>query len=248
MALRAIVFDLFDTLVDLHFDRLPETRVRDQTLRGSTVTLHEIARDFVPLDVVAFAAELRESDRALYEHTYKVGLELPVERRFRAFAERLGVTDPDFVSRLGSAHMGVLRSVAEAPAHHREVLETLSREFRIGICSNFSDGRTARSVLDEAGLLDSFHAVVISEENGFRKPRSEIFEDVLSRLETDPAETLHVGDSLVADVAGAAGARINTAWLTRRVRDPEAALADYDGPRPEYTLADLAELVGLSAG
>jgi len=101
------------------------------------------------------------------------------------------------------------------------------------------------ALLEEAGLRDSIHAVVVSDTNGYRKPRPEIFADVLAQLGTAPAETLHVGDSLVADIAGAAGARINTAWLTRRVPDPDAALAEYDGPEPEHVLADLGELVSL---
>ncbi len=247
MALRAIVFDLFDTLVDLHFERLPETQVGGQTLRGSTARLHQVCKRFMSLDLESFAAELRACDRELFETTYKVGVELPTLTRFRAFAKRLGVDDESLPQLLCDAHMGLFRSVSEAPPHHRDVLSALSRELRIGVCSNFSHTQTALDVLDEAGLRESLHAVVISEQNGYRKPRPEIFADVLEQLGTDPAETLHVGDSLVADVAGAAAARINTAWLTRRIPDPDAALSEYDGPKPEFVLADLAELVPLAS-
>jgi FMN phosphatase YigB (HAD superfamily) len=56
---------------------------------------------------------------------------------------------------------------------------------------------------------------------------------------------LHVGDSLTADVAGASARGMKTAWLTRRVPDREAALKDYDGPKPDHVIADLAELEPL---
>ena len=56
---------------------------------------------------------------------------------------------------------------------------------------------------------------------------------------------LHVGDSLDADVAGAAPLGMATAWLTRRVRDPEAALREYAGPKPDHVIADLGELEQL---
>jgi FMN phosphatase YigB (HAD superfamily) len=241
MALRAIVFDLFDTLVDLHWERLPETPLG----RGSTTRLHEVVSRHRSIDLESFVEELRESDRALFETTYKLGIELPALRRMEALVERLGLAEPELPHELCEVHMGLLRSVAVHQPHHREVLAALSAGLRIGVCSNFSHAETALQVLEEAGLRDSIHAVVISETNGYRKPRPEIFADVLERLDCDPAETLHVGDSLTADVAGAAGARINTAWLTRRIPDPDAALADYDGPEPEYVLADLAELVPL---
>jgi FMN phosphatase YigB (HAD superfamily) len=54
-----------------------------------------------------------------------------------------------------------------------------------------------------------------------------------------------VGDSLRADVAGAAQLGMRTAWLTRRVKDPRAALAAHEGPAPDFTIADLAELPAL---
>ena len=241
MSLRAIVFDLFDTLVDLHWERLPETPLG----RGSTTLLHELVSRQLPIDLESFAEQLRQSDRALFETSYGAGFELPALRRFEALVERLGLSDAELPGLLCGAHMGMLRSVAVPQPHHREILASLARRLRIGVCSNFSHAETALAVLEEAGLRDSLHAVVISETNGYRKPRPEIFADVLEQLGTGPAETLHVGDSLVADVAGAAGARINTAWLVRRVSDPETALAEYQGPRPDFVLADLAELVAL---
>ena len=54
-----------------------------------------------------------------------------------------------------------------------------------------------------------------------------------------------MGDDLRADVGGAAPLGIRTAWLTRRVRDPEAKLRVYEGPPPDWTLADLGELSAL---
>jgi putative hydrolase of the HAD superfamily len=116
---------------------------------------------------------------------------------------------------------------------------------RLAVCSNFSHGETARFVLEQAGLLEHFDPVVISEDVGIRKPRAEIFEAVLERLGAAPAEVIHVGDSLTADVAGAATLGMRTAWLTRRVRDPEAALRDYEGPAPDHVIEDLAGLEPL---
>jgi FMN phosphatase YigB (HAD superfamily) len=54
-----------------------------------------------------------------------------------------------------------------------------------------------------------------------------------------------VGDSLRADVAGASAAGLVTAWLTRRVADPDQALRGHEGPPPDHAIGDLAELPAL---
>jgi len=90
-----------------------------------------------------------------------------------------------------------------------------------------------------------FDAVLVSDAFGLRKPRREIFEAVLEQLGVPPGETLHVGDSLRADVGGARAAGLRTAWITRRIADPEKALREHQGPLPDHALADLAELPAL---
>ena len=50
-----------------------------------------------------------------------------------------------------------------------------------------------------------------------------------------------------ADVVGAAELGMRTAWITRRVKDPRAALDKHAGPRPDHTIRDLAELRELLA-
>ena len=88
-------------------------------------------------------------------------------------------------------------------------------------------------------------AVVVSEEAGWRKPRAEIFLEALRRLDVSPGETVHVGDRLNADVAGAAALGIRTVWLTRRVRDPDQKREAHAGLPPAATIADLSELPAL---
>ena len=58
-------------------------------------------------------------------------------------------------------------------------------------------------------------------------------------------EALHVGDNLHADVQGAAAAGIASVWITRRVPEAERCLQEFDGPAPDFVIADLAELVQM---
>jgi len=242
---RAVVFDLFDTLVDLRLERLPAVEIRGRRLSATAPLLHEVVRGSRAIPWDDFAAILSEVDRGFVESHYRAGRELPTLERFGALARRLGIPGEELPARLTRVHMRRLREQVSVPEHHASLLAVLRARARLGICSNFSHADTAFDILREGRLAGAFHAVVISERQGFRKPRREIFEAVLAELGTAPEETLHVGDSLSADVAGAAALGIRTAWLTRRVPDPEAALRAHAGPAPDHALGDLGELPAL---
>ena len=248
--IRGIVFDLFDTLVDQNHRRLAPIEVEGRRVAATLPSLHALAREAagVPHSLLEFAALLDEVDAELRPATIDRGLELPTIDRFAALARRLGAPDAaGLAAELTAAHMGALRGVVTTPEHHALVLMTLAAGFPLGVCSNFSHGETARAVLAESGLLPHLRAVVVSDELGIRKPRPEIFEAVAAALGLAPREILHVGDSLSADIAGAAAVGMRTVWLTRRIKEPEAALARHVGPRPDFALDDLRDLPVLMA-
>ena len=245
MPIRAVVFDLFDTLVDLDFDSLVRVEIAGKPLPPSAVALHEATRSRHAISFDAFAEALAEVDLAFRDSHYSQHREVPTELRFTALAERLGAKDPDLPGLLTSVHMGMFRGQVRVPAHHAPLLAELGAARVIGLCSNFSHSQTAVDILEEADLARHLGAVVISDAVGLRKPRPEIFEAVLGKLGVAPEQALHVGDSLRADVVGAAQIGMKTAWITRRVKDPRAALEAHQGPAPDFTIRDLAELPAL---
>lgn len=246
MAIRALSLDLFDTLVDLPMDALPRVAIGGREIPTTVGRLHEVFAAQRPIGLEDFARALRDVDRAWREAYWEQGRELPTLERFARLAEHLGADDPDLPARLTGVHMDLIASLARAPAHHAGVLDRLRARFRLGLCSNFSHAPAALAVLEDAGLRARLDAVVISHDVGVRKPRVEIFAAVLDALGAGPHEVVHVGDNLDADVAGAAALGMRTAWITRRVREPEAALERYAGPAPTWTIRDLAELESLA--
>ncbi len=248
--IRGIVFDLFDTLVDQNHRRLAPIEVAGRRMSATLPDLHAFARDRAAIrqDLLEFAETLDAVDAELRRTTIDLGLELSTIDRFEALASRLGCGDSRALARdLTRIHMGALQAAVTVPDHHEPVLTALASQFRLGLCSNFSDGETARAVVAEAGFLPHLRAIVISDEVGIRKPRSEIFEAAAAGLALEPREILHVGDSLEADVAGAAAIGMQTVWLTRRVRKPDELFARYHGPRPDFALDDLRDLPVLMA-
>jgi putative hydrolase of the HAD superfamily len=247
--LRAVVFDLFDTLVDLHMDGLPLVTLSGHSFPSTAGVLHaEVARH-APVTLEEFASAQRAVDQQVRAPRYEAGRELPTRERFDLVLAQLGAAHPELAERLTALHMGLLVGQVRPLAHHAEVLARLrSQGVQLAVCSNFSHSQTALAVLESAGLRWHFDAVLISDAVGFRKPRPEIFRATLGALGTAPDETLHVGDSLSADVTGASALGMRTAWITRRVARPADELAKHAGPQPDHVVADLAELAGLTAG
>lgn len=245
MPLRAISLDLFDTLVDIHMERLPLVEIGGRRIPSTYGLLHAASVHWHGLDFEAFAAALGKVDREFRDTLQSEHREVATLDRFRAFGRSIGQRTEDMAASLTEAHMAELRRHLTFHPHHAGVLARLRGRVRLAVCSNFSHTDTARAVLADAGLLTHFDAVVISMDVGIRKPRPEIFRAALESLGTAPEETLHVGDNLEADVAGAAALGMRTGWITRRVGNPDAAIEAYSGPRPSHAIADLAELEKL---
>ena len=89
--------------------------------------------------------------------------------------------------------------------------------------------------LEDAGLLDLLDGVVSSGASGVAKPDPAIFFRALWYAGADPADVLHVGDSLDKDVAGARAAHIRPVLLCR----------DGEPPAGVDSIASLAELPSL---
>lgn len=248
--IRGIAFDLFDTLVDQNHDRLGWVEAEGRRVPATTPALygHAVAEVGLDRSLGEFADLQREVDRELFRTTVKQGLELPTIRRFEELSTRLGYgADSGLSEAFTRIHMGMLREAVSVPAHHEAILASLAIDHRLALCSNFSHSETALEILREAGFDRHLSSVVISEDVGVRKPRPEIFSAVAEALELAPEEILHVGDSLEADVSGAAACGMRTVWLTRQVKDPESRLAAHTGPAPEFALEDLLDLPVLTA-
>ena len=117
---------------------------------------------------------------------------------------------------------------------------------RIGLISNtgMTPGATFRVYLRNNGLLDYFEVLTFSDEVKMSKPAPEIFLMTLRSLNAAPSQTIHVGDSVRNDVAGARQCGLKTVWITgfSQREDP----AD-PATRPDETVAGLDEVAAAIA-
>ncbi|MDG2333519.1 MAG: HAD family hydrolase [Myxococcota bacterium] len=245
MTIRAVSFDLFDTLVDLLSEGIPMEDYGGRSVPWMLARVHALVDAKIPLDFDDYLRVMKGVDEAFRESHFAQGREVSSLERFRAVLEEIGTGDEDLAHAMVEAHMEGLYRQVRVLDHHPEVLTELGRELRLGVCSNFSHSKTAYRVLQAAELGDSMDAVLISDAVGYRKPGPEIFRATLEALAVEPQELLHVGDRLGADVQGAAALGIRTVWIDRRVKDAEAALAARPGCIPDFQISDLSELPAL---
>ena len=243
--LRAVLFDLFDTLVVFDRDRLPLLTLNGRTVRSTAGLLHEVLAAAVPgIDLPTFAEALtwswREAER-VRDETHR---EVAAPVRYAMVFERLGLEParlPEgLVAALLQRHMQELARAVTCPPHHRELLEALRRRHRLAVVSNFDYSPTARLILEREGLAGYFDTIVVSDAVGWRKPKPVIFEQALGHVGIEPRDALFVGDRVDIDVAGAQGVGMRAAWINRAGDVLPSGFAP-----PEYEIRDLGELAAI---
>lgn len=245
MPVRAVLFDLFDTLVRFDRDRLPRVEIGGRTVHSTVGHLHPILAAWAP------AVTLEALYRALAESWQEAERRRAVDHREVAASERFaylfrclsldpGACPTDLVTTLLETHRRELSKAAEFPAHHGPLLADLARRYRLAVVSNFDYSPTAVGILEQAGVAGLFETVVVSDAVGWRKPAPVIFHEALDRLGVPPAEAFFVGDRADIDVAGARGIGMPVAWI-----NPAGTPLPSGLEPPDHEIRDLAELRGI---
>ena len=242
MTYRAVMFDLFDTLVSFDRTRLPELSVNGKTIRSTAGKLHEAFQPFAPAVALgpfvdALLWSWQEAERLRNEDYREVG----APERLAILVRRLGLDpdrlDPDAMPALLDTHRRELSRAIVVPEHHGPLLRALRERYRLAVVSNFDYTPTALGVLEREGIAHLFDAILVSDEVGWRKPKPVIFEIALERLDVTARQALFVGDRIDIDVAGAQGVGMGSAWV-----NPERTPLPPDVPPPDYEIRDLEEL------
>ncbi|MDR2673184.1 MAG: HAD-IA family hydrolase [Coriobacteriales bacterium] len=114
-------------------------------------------------------------------------------------------------------------------------LEALkAKGVQMGIISNWDSSLAA--IIDGLGLKHYFNHIIASAEVSAHKPMPQIFKLALERLGVTAAQSVHVGDHLLADVAGAAAVGITPVLIDRTGKHTDANV---------LRVEDLRQLPGL---
>lgn len=93
----------------------------------------------------------------------------------------------------------------------REVLETLSQAYPLGIIANQS--REVRHLLEEWDLSHYFQVIILSDEIGLAKPDPSIFQLALDKASVPSHQVVYVGDRYDNDILPAKSLGLKTVRL-----------------------------------
>lgn len=235
MPIRALLFDLDDTLLETHEShaaavlagaRYAATRQPGRSVEELAAAFHSVQR--------RLEATLEEG--ATY-HTH----ELFRTATWRDALAEVGLS-PELGMEAAQVYLAERRSryrlYAEVPA----LLADLRRSYRLVLVTNgLADQQ--REKIRAVDLERRVDAVLVSGEVGSWKPDSGIFRLALERAGVGPEEALMLGDNPMRDVAGAQAVGIRAVWVRRY-----AHLTPAEGVTPLAELSDLRPLPGLLAG
>jgi putative hydrolase of the HAD superfamily len=108
----------------------------------------------------------------------------------------------------------------------------------MGIVSNTTNPVFMKEFeLEGSGLSDYFDFAIYSSGVPFRKPHPSIFQLAITRFQLQPCEILFVGDNPSADIMGAHGVGMKTAWINRK--------EDQSDICPDYEIDSLEDLLQI---
>jgi len=258
MAIKAVLFDLDDTLI-----------VDEAVTKDALHATAALASEQHGTDQTVFLSDAARLGKAFWEaspsHRYclEIGIidheclwgdfpgdnpEVVTLRKwarnyrralFDAVLRAQEISDEDAAEALAREFASSRRRLQRLMPDARETLARLRISRRIALLTN-GDSGLQREKITASGLGKFFDAIAISGECGVGKPRAEIFHALLAELALEPNEAVMVGNSLERDIAGAKNAGLAGAiWL--RVPGSEEP-ADV---LPDHTIDGLHELPAL---
>lgn len=232
MPIKAILFDMFDTLVLIeknHAFYNPSLKRAHGFLVKNQVDLE--FRVFKDAYIKARNELYREADVNLQEPHFNC--------RISNALESLGYVDVESKIIEGATNEfceGFMEYVC-IDKNAKSTLEKLHKKYKLGIVSNFAIPECVNKVLEKHGLASFFEVVVVSGAVNKRKPSPEIFQKALEKMGVSAENTVFVGDTVDADVIGAKAAGMKSIFVERRVQK------EVEQACPNQTISSLSQLL-----
>ena len=227
--LKAVLFDLYGTLVDIKTDEH-----RDETFEAVSKFLG-YRRVFISgreLKELYFVEINQQIARSREKHP-----EVDVVRAFdRVLRERARTTDRYLTMITAQLYRSLCREILRLYSDTFWTLNEFKKHYRLGIVSD-AQRIFCTPELRTLRLEDFFDALVISSDYGFRKPDPRMFSIALAMLDVKPSEAAYIGNRYETDLLGAKSAELALAGLIRQTdADKKAYL---ENPSPDFVLDDL---------
>lgn len=230
--MKNFLFDLYGTLVDIRTDEGNEQfRARFLKRCGKAFGAADFFKEYIALTSAAVDKNpLREPD---------------VLQIFIEIARMGGVAlSKEEAAETARAFRALSRSRLRLYPHVKETLSALrSAGARLYIVSNAQRCFTMDEII-RLGLDKAVDGVELSSDFGYKKPSAEFFAYALTKYSIEAADAVYVGNDIKADVLGAKGAGLKTAYIYTPISPAEDSLATA-AASADYAVKTHAELKRL---
>jgi putative hydrolase of the HAD superfamily len=234
--LKVVTLDLDGTLIDDDAGTLQATlnAARELVLRRPALSVEAIARIHREEHARAWAPVLASPPPTTPAAWDPAPL---VTRIWDATLRAAGVEIDHQLPALVERWLGDYATLSVAFQEAAAVVGGLASEgYRLGIITNGTP-RIQWPKIRSGGFERRVERISIAGERGYGKPHLEIFLETLKSLGVRPADAVHVGDSLYADVGGAKAAGMKAVWI-----NSSGAIPPPESATPDAVITSIAEL------
>jgi len=241
MNLRALIFDVNGTLIDIETDEHMEQAYRaiSHFLRYQGIAMRRWEAHDLYFQVMKqqFAATQEVFPEFDVVAVWREILQQKATATTRALPPEKLRQMPLFLAEM---QRGISRKRIGLYPRELEILGQLKQRYPMAVVS---DAQSVYGVpeLKSVGVYEYFHPIIISGDYGYRKPDPRLFQHALNRLGVRPDEAIFIGNDCYRDVFGAHQVGMKTVLFNSspgEVKTHEVA-ADYI----IYQFADLPQAI-----
>ncbi|MCW4003962.1 MAG: HAD family hydrolase [Candidatus Bathyarchaeota archaeon] len=214
MPIKAVLFDMFDTLMLIernHEFYSPSLMRMYRYLNnhGINVPFEEFNQAYIKARDELYA----KADANLEEPHFNVR----ISDALKSLGYNYDVSNPivtGATSEFCEEFMKFVRIDSDAEA----ILKILHGKYKLGLVSNFAIPECVLKLLKTSHIDHFFDVIVISGAINKRKPSPEIFQTALKMLGVSVDETVFVGDTIDADIEGPKAVGMKAIYIERRIQ------------------------------
>jgi putative hydrolase of the HAD superfamily len=237
MIIKAILFDINGTLIDIHTDEANEEIYRGishiLTYQGISMHRWEVRDEYY---------RIMDVQRKASQEKYP---EFNVVELFREFLNRRfstpGIIPPDKLEWLpvflAEAYRGISRNRLQLYPGVLDVLNDLRPHYKLAV---ISDAQSAWCLpeMRAVGIDGYFDPIIVSGDLGYRKPDPRLFAAALTALRVAAENVLFVGNDMFRDVYAAKQHGIKTVFFSSNQGTKQA-----EGVKPDYIIYQFSEMM-----
>ena len=232
MVIRAITFDLWDTIVS---DDTDEPKRKEKGLRPKKeerpFLIWKTLTKNVDIDFKLVNEAYNKIDNIFIKDWKQNSTTWPIEERIDRVLSELkhDLEAPEYkelVRRISCMEVDIEPDIIEGAA---DVLFKLSKEYKLAVISDtiVTPGKNLRDLLEKHGVKKYFNAFAFSDEVGRSKPHPSMFKKISDEFALEFNEMVHVGDRDHNDVKGSQAMGMKAVLFTAsRSQDKDSTTAN----------------------